>query len=293
MNVPRDPNAILGAWLEDGPNRLPEATRRAIAVNTRTTTQRRRPIWMPQRRPFMSPIVRFAIAAVAIVVVVGGVLYVFAPAQGGVGGRPTATASPTPRPTSTPSASPTPAPSPAALADVGVVFPGTYVPRFDPPLTFTIDREVEHNCAPGYDCRGNVNANLPAWLDFEFGLPRIEVFVFRVDKVNDPAQPGRVMDPPADLADWIAGQPGLTVIAQKVVTVGGLEGTQLDVQTEDKDVAFGPITGVTEPSMALGPNGAYRLILVPVAGRQVLISLVAEDGSLEELQPLVDSIVWN
>ena len=42
MSLQRDPDAILATWLEEGPNRLPEATRRAIAVNTRTTRQSRR-----------------------------------------------------------------------------------------------------------------------------------------------------------------------------------------------------------------------------------------------------------
>ena len=32
MNVQRDPDAILAAWLDEGPTRLPEPTRRAIAV---------------------------------------------------------------------------------------------------------------------------------------------------------------------------------------------------------------------------------------------------------------------
>ena len=32
MTVQRDPDAILAAWLEEGPTGLPEPTRRAIAV---------------------------------------------------------------------------------------------------------------------------------------------------------------------------------------------------------------------------------------------------------------------
>lgn len=246
----------------------------------------------------MNPIAQFAITAVAIVVVVGGALYVFAPGQGSVGGPPAATASPSssplpsPQATVMPSASATPSPSPVALANEGFVYPGTYIPQFDPPMTFTIDREVEHNCAPDFTCRGSIDANLPAWIDIEFGIPRIEAFIFRVDKLNDPTKAGRLINPPADLAAWIASHPGLTVIAQKAVTVGGLAGTQLDVRTGNKDVAFGPITGVTDPGMGLGANATARLTVVAVAGRQVLIMLRAEDGSVEEVQPLVDSIVW-
>ena len=245
----------------------------------------------------MNPIARFAFAAIAIVVVVGGALYLFAPGQGSVGGPPAATASPSsspsPQATARPTASATPSPSPVALANGGFVYPGTYIPQFDPPMTLTIDREVEHHCEPGSRCRGSIDANLPAWIDIEFGGPRIEAFIFRVDKLNDPAKAGRLIDPPADLAAWIASRPGLTVIAQKGVTVGGLAGTQIDVRTGNKGVAFGPITGVTDPGMGIDANVTARLFVLPVDGRQVLIMLRADDGSLEEIQPLVDSIVWH
>ena len=86
MNVQRDPDAILAAWLDEGPTRLPEPTRRAIAVNTRTTTQRRRPVWMPPRRPLMNTYARWAVAAIAVVLAIGGAAYFLAPAGGQVGG---------------------------------------------------------------------------------------------------------------------------------------------------------------------------------------------------------------
>ena len=299
MNVQRDPDAILAAWLEEGPTGLPEPTRRAITVNTRTTTQRRHPIWMPRRRPTMNPFARISVAALAVVAVLGGAIYIFAPG-GGVGGGLPATASPQASPSARVSASPLAASpstlaSPAVLADSGDIFQGTYVPRFDPSLTFSIDQELlSPNCYPGYQCRGNIDANFPAWLYLEYGQPAIEIGIVRVDKLYDPAHPGRLIDPPADLAAWIASRPGLTVLAQKAVTVGGLAGTQLDVRTGNKDVQFGPIPGVADPANGLGPaNAVHRLFLVPVAGHQVLISLVRPDGSLDELQPFVDSIVWN
>ena len=85
----------------------------------------------------------------------------------------------------------------------------------------------------------------------------------------------------------------MTVNARKAVQVGGLAATQLDIRTGDKDVSFGPIPGVTDPGLGLGANWTVRLFVVPVDGRQVLIMLHAEDGSVAELQPLVDSIVWH
>ncbi|HEX6867251.1 MAG TPA: hypothetical protein VF119_00530 [Candidatus Limnocylindrales bacterium] len=87
MNTQRDPDAILAAWLEDGPSRLPDATRRAIAVNTRTTHQTRRSQWVPRRFPSSNPASRFALGAVAVVAVALGGLFVFnSTPRDGVGG---------------------------------------------------------------------------------------------------------------------------------------------------------------------------------------------------------------
>jgi hypothetical protein len=298
MNAPRDPDTIVAAWLEEGPTTLPEPTRRAIAVATRTTDPSRRPFWIPLRRPMMNTYARLAVAAVAIVIAVGGAAYLLAPA-GKVGGPPTASPSPSASPSARASATPTAtsAPSPTLLAQQGFVYPGRYVATFQPSLTFTIDREVQHHCAPNFQCRGSIDVNQAAWLGLEFGQPRIEMNIFRVDKVNDPAHPGNLIDPPADLATWIATRPGVTVVnPPKAVTVGGLAGTQVDVKGGSKDVTFGPIAGVTDFGMGLGAGSTSRYFVVMVQGHQVLITLGSQDpflASMAELQPLVDSIVWN
>ena len=294
MTVKRDPDAILAAWLEEGPTALPEPTRRAIAVTTRTTTQRRHPIWVPRGRPLMSTNLRWAVAAIAVILAIGGAAYFLAPAGGQVGGPPTL--APSPSASNSAIASPTPAgtsvATPFQLAKEGFVYPGTWVPAFDPPLTFTVDREVEHNCAPGFACRGSIDANLPGWMDLEFGIPRIEISVVRVDKVDDSVQPSQVSAPPGDLAAWLASRPGLTVTSQKKTTVGGLAATRLDLRIGTGNVEIGPIPGVNDPAVGFGPNSAWRVYVVGVRGKQILISLNAEDGSVDELQPLVDSIVW-
>ena len=108
MTVKRDPDAILAAWLEDGPNRLPDATRRAIAVTTRTTRQSRRPRWVPWRFPNMNGMSRFALAAVAVVAVALGGLYLLTgrPAAGSAGQRRRLRRPSSPSPSPTLSASP-------------------------------------------------------------------------------------------------------------------------------------------------------------------------------------------
>jgi Tol biopolymer transport system component len=75
MTQPRDPDAIVAAWLDEGPDRLPEATRRAIDVSSRTIDQQRQPPRLPWRDSNVSGPARFAIGAVALVTVaVGGLL---------------------------------------------------------------------------------------------------------------------------------------------------------------------------------------------------------------------------
>jgi hypothetical protein len=125
MNVQRDPDAILAAWLEDGPARLPDTTRRAIGVATRSTDQRRRPLWASRRYPFMNSYAKLAAAAV-IVLTVGALGFaLLGPGLPGIGGQavPSSSVAPTAIPTSTPAttatpaatASPTPIPSPLAF----------------------------------------------------------------------------------------------------------------------------------------------------------------------------------
>ena len=119
MNVHRDPDAILAAWLEEGPDVLPESTRRAIAVSTRTTHQSRLPKWLPWRAPNMNGMTRFALAAVAVVAVVVGGLFVLRPGTepGGVGGPGSPVPSVSPAPSASPLPSASPAPSTSAIPE--------------------------------------------------------------------------------------------------------------------------------------------------------------------------------
>ena len=105
MNAIRDPEAIMAAWLDDGPAQLPTDTRQAIAVGIRTVTRRRPGIGLRLLgRPDLS---RFAVAlgSAAAVVVVAALALSFYAKQPSVGGLDTA--SPSPVPSATPSPPPT------------------------------------------------------------------------------------------------------------------------------------------------------------------------------------------
>jgi hypothetical protein len=102
--LPRDPDAILAAWLEEGPNHLPNATRRAIAVGLRSIRQTRRARRVPRLPNVMHPFARIAVAAAAIVIVAGGAFSLLSPSNQGVLGPPPASRSPSAAPTGAPSA---------------------------------------------------------------------------------------------------------------------------------------------------------------------------------------------
>ena len=111
MNPPREGSAIVAAWLEEGPYELPESTRRAIAVDVRTTHQSRRSLWFPFRFPVVDRLSLAALAAVAVMALVIGGLVVrpFGSDGSNVGGLPPApSASPAPSPSTSPSAAPIP-----------------------------------------------------------------------------------------------------------------------------------------------------------------------------------------
>ena len=81
MTISRDPDEILAAWLHEGPTRLPDQTRRAIAVAIPTTTQRRRGWIAPWRYLPLNPIARTALAALILATVIGGTFYLLQPTQ--------------------------------------------------------------------------------------------------------------------------------------------------------------------------------------------------------------------
>ena len=192
---------------------------------------------------------------------------------------------------------------------------GTYATAFQPPLRFTL-AELTIVGADGtisYESIGEVNANMPVWIDCAFGFDKLgrhgsgtwsgNFGIDRIEKVFDPRHPGTVIDPPKDLATWITKLPGLTLAAPpKAIEIGGVDATQLDVVTGAKNVTIGPIPDVTDPpAFGFDSHQRARIVVVSVDGHEVLITLTlgAEDDSADHfkrvvaaLQPLVDSIVW-
>jgi hypothetical protein len=118
MTASRDPDRLIRAFLEEGPDQLPD--RSYDAVRSRIDRTRQRAVIGPWREPRMSNIAKFAMAAAAVLVI-AVVGYNLLPGNSGVGG-PHPTASPTLAPT------PSPAPTPGSLEGKpnGLLSAGSY-----------------------------------------------------------------------------------------------------------------------------------------------------------------------
>ena len=106
MNDMRDPNLVIGSWLEEGPTQLPDSTRRAITTSIRTVNQKRG-FDLPWLRPARVPL-RPALLAAALVVALAGVYLFGRFGSSDSVGPPIVTSSPEPIPSATISVSPPP-----------------------------------------------------------------------------------------------------------------------------------------------------------------------------------------
>ena len=301
MTTHRDIETVLDQWFLEGPERIADWVVDDALLKIQRTPQTRGVLRLPRRLTMFGPMRIAGAAAAVVAVVLIGFGLVTRNSQPGIGSAspspivtPQATASPetTTAPSSTVTPTRSPAPSATALpGENAFVFPGTYVPKFNPGLKLTVDDGVVAvGCAAGEpNCRGQVDTNLPGWLGIEFGPPQFDIQIFRVDKVNDPRNPGKLINPPSDLASWIASRPGVSILnGPTSSTVGGLPATQIEIRA-DRDVSFGPIPGVTDIGFGLGKGSAPRMYVLQVQGHSIVISLTGGFGSL---QPLVNSIVW-
>jgi hypothetical protein len=103
MNTPRDHDAVIGAWLDDGPQVLPAETRQAITVGIRTVTRRPATSWPFGRLGLPTFDLRrlsTALGGAAVVVVVAALALNFYANRQGIGGpaTPAPTVSPSPAP---------------------------------------------------------------------------------------------------------------------------------------------------------------------------------------------------
>lgn len=309
MTARRDPDLEIAAWLQDeAPERAPERLLAASRDRIRSTHQRRAR-WPAWRSPLMNtPPIRLAavVAAVAVVAVLGIVVF---SRPGGVGG-PIQTRLPSPSPSQAPGT--TPAPSPSNLTSgpictataclTGALNPGTYsfdagnvTPRrltFTVPAGWTIDQDgfvSKHAGAPGEVLFGTwiVTHAYPDICQREAGT--------LVDA-------GTTTD---ELASVLVAQKGRVASAATDVTLGGYPAKRIELTVPaDLDVTkcvggvirFWPDPGPDESGgLCCSAVGSTDVVyIVDVAGDRLTVVARHQPGSsaadLAELEAIVASI---
>ena len=269
MTAPRDADSIIAAWTEEGPTELPEPTRRAIAVATRTNRQTRRAIGVPLRTFRMNPLTRIAAAAVVAAVALGGAVYLLAPGDkvGGPSG-----------PSAEPSASPSAIPSPKVIDSA---------PGFEPPIRLTL--------VDGWTTYRDPN---PGIVDLRRGLIDSGIMSIASITVRGPT-PGSPMVPwPDDIHAWLAGRPEFRPSQPRETTVGGRPGLIIDF-----DIVVGPQTD-TSDWIKFGdkrPNGwnlkgsdgeRVRLVVVNTgAGSGIVATVGGSQADFDENTAALDRVL--
>jgi hypothetical protein len=262
MTTPRDPDAMIAAWIDEGPHELPESTRRAIAVTTRTTHQRRRGFGSPWRPFLMTPFARTVTAVLLLAVGVAGAAFLLAP--GSQVGGPPSTAVPSSAP---PSESATVAPYPSELTVVDAT-------QFAAPFQITWD----------VDIRAQVKADV---VDIFQQRGAGEVLggmnVFNVDQVGrDPCTTNELLEQPVQTAqefmDWLATIPKTTAgpvfsstsvggydALERTVSVGSLDGC-----IDSTNLHSGIVSQYAPGGYFMGAGEQERWIALEVNGRLIV-----------------------
>jgi hypothetical protein len=278
----------IRAWLDDKPMLAPRALVEATMAPIPAMAQRRRSlVAIGRMRVEVATLVRFAAAAALVVAVVGAVGLVRTPS--GPGGRPS--------PSAGSSSTPAPLPSGVRLTNDGPLgagsgsepaVAGTYQSRlFRPTIRFTV---------PAGWSGGTTVRTFVGGSESSIGLPLTTGrggIVFTVPTSIEPPAPG---DPgatvPADLFSWILTNPNLALGTPTAVTIGGVPGRA--------------VAGSLSASAAIDPNDdayrivddvplfarqAFRLAVVTVDGRQLLVATVANSSDFAAFSAEADAVL--
>jgi len=222
---------------------------------------------------------RYAVAGVAIALVLLGGLALWT--QGGFGPAQQPTPSPTASPTPSPTASPTPFSSPSGQSQV--MDPGTYTTSvFKPAITYTVPDGwiTERDDASGWKIKP---AAAPAWLEACNGP------VLAVDSFNVPVS--GVGTSAGEVTNYVAARDDITVTQPPTSTIiGNLAAYWMEVtnDTEGELAVVGPVCGFN-----LYPQETIRFAIAEGFDLNVLVHIGTFEGAesfLEDATPIVESI---
>ncbi len=300
MNERSDLDRVLRHWFDDGPSTMPD--RVVDLVADRIARQRQRPAWRLHRRPFEmnAPLKIVAALAAAIVIAIVGWNLLLPGRSTGIGGQ----ADP-PSPSPSPSVAPSLAPAPTAAWDsggrcgqVGCGGPqtaGTYTSRsLHPPVTYTLTSDW---------------VNLRDWPDFFMLYPDTPAnralaaadsyapYILILRPVSVSPSRGCAGDEPSDanevdaaeFVEYLTAQDGLATSEPVAVTIGGLDGQQIDVGLTEGWTGCLPAAPIGERDTG---SERYRFIVLDSPSGTLMIRLRAPadfETFLADAMPIVES----
>lgn len=282
MTAPRDTDRVIRAYLDAGPTELPDRSFDAVRDTIERTRQRT--IVGPWRKPEMTGLPRYALAATAVVVAAAAISIAVLPGLGGSGG-PAATPSPTPA--ASPTSTSTPSASPAAVEMSTLVVDTPFPAR----ITFDV--------GTGWVLWGDVGGAGKGWFKHSADPPDgIGMTFWNVTNVLTDPCGGDPLDPPLgpsveDLADALAAQPHTVVAQDTAVTIDGYSGRFLDYTADDMS---GCPLGRLQRWMAPGvdrealPGERDQVWILDVDGKRVVIDAFSFAGATAEDLAELDSI---
>ena len=278
MSATRDPDRLFQAFLDEGPEVLPDRVLEAIADDVHG--QRQRTVFGPWRFPTMRNLMAAA-AVVAVVAIGGGILYASmrgSEPPAGTDADPTATSSAT---------------ASADLAEpIGTLVPGeTYhATSFSQPFSFTLPSEAEPMRADLWSDQNTLRLRDPGAITFHDDAPL----------TNDICHPTGVIPDIPDGADaigtWLESSDGLTVSPESIVSIGdSSQAHYWDVELGSDCVGGGEAPGGPVVSFSAGEH--HRVYAVPLGDDWIVVFTWGAgyggegDEVLQVLNPLADAIV--
>jgi hypothetical protein len=279
-------DTVLGAWFDEGPMDLPDATRRAILTSVPTTRQARRGLFAPGRFFPMPTLYRVAAVLVIAVVALGGAAFLFGRNSSGPSG-------PAPTPTPTPTLAPAPSSGPTAAVETASPLEG-HTPTFAAPFSYRL---------PGGEGLV-VDDSDPTWYQFRHPNPNgqghdrgIVVRVVtggRVDPCDETSAARSIANPNAFL-DYFHTVPTMVIGDEGPTLINGLPAIEAQVTWaeptgECPNVWLWPEEGsITD----LGGRSWSRLSIVDVAGKHVLFNTFGDSSFLDAANEFIDSIEFD
>lgn len=319
MTTPRDPDALLRAYLDDGMRVLPDRVVDAVVADIHVTRQRAR--WGSWRFPLMSRLAMGTIAAVVAVALAGTVWFGLWRPSSNVAATPSvapvgslAPSQLAVGPSAAASSEPTAVASPAPAADLalgspfpvqlGVITGGVtyHSVGFSQPLAFTMAKYAA-NSTP-VTPEGNFNAHTIGdghilhvnWIDPVpgFGLMIVDDIRMPRDLCTPTTESFADIPPtPEAIGQWLRASSGLKVTDRPAMSVDGREAQVWDITLPDVCTATAGRPG-GNPDLWFQAGEQHRIYAVPTGADTILVITWPSKGSEAkenaETDPLVGSL---